>query len=298
MKDYDLIIVGTGPAGLTAAIYAARYKIKTLVLGKLFGGLATYAHKVCNYPGFSDISGTELMMKMVKQSMDLGVNVKQGEVLGVSKKEDKFVVKTKKEEYFGKKIILATGSERRKLGLDKEEELTGKGISYCATCDAAFFKDKITGVVGGGNSALTAALVLAKYSKKVYIIYRKSEFCKAEPAWIEQTEKEEKIEAVFNSNVIELLGEDKLSGVKLDSKKKIELDGLFVEVGSIPNTKIAEDLGCEIDCEFIRVNERKETSVKGVYSVGDVTNNVLKQIITACSDGAIAAESVFKDLNS
>lgn len=294
---YDIIIIGAGPGGLTAALYAARYKLNTLVLGKLPGGTATEAHRVCNFPTYDDLSGTELMMKMINQVKNQGVEIKQEEVEEINKQENEFKIKTKKQEYNAKKIIYATGSKRRKLDLEREEELKGKGVSYCATCDAGFFKDKIAGVVGGGSAAITAALLLSKYASKVYIIYRKSEFCKAEPAWVEELEKNEKIKPIFDSQVTKLIGEEKLEEIELNNKDKMKIDGLFVEIGSIPNTKLAEELGAKIDCEYVEVDKEMKTNIPGFFAAGDVTNNPLKQIITACGEGAIAAYTAYGEIS-
>ena len=307
-EGYDLIIIGAGPAGLTAALYAARYKVNTLVIGMLPGGTATEAHKICNFPSYEDIGGIELMLKMIKQVKDLRVEIKQEEVINIKKG---FKVFTNKKEYSSKKIIIATGSSRAKLGVEREENLTGKGISYCATCDANFYKDKIVGIVGGGNAALTSALLLAKIAKKVYIIYRKDKFFRAEPMWIQEVEKDKKIFPVFNSQVKKLVGEDKLEGVEIEkavtpkgvpsvngdiNTEGIKLDGLFIEIGSVSNIKLAKLLGINLDKNYIKVDKEQKTNVKGIFAAGDVTNNLLKQIVTACGEGAVAAFSVFKDL--
>ncbi len=298
MKTYDLIIIGTGPGGLTAAIYAARYKINVLVIGNTPGGTAATAHKICNYPGFYEISGPELMMKMIDQVKKLGVEIKQEEVIEINKKE-LFEIKTNKENYQGKKLIIATGSQRAKLGIEREEELEGKGISYCATCDASFYKNKIVGVIGGGNSALTAALLLAKFSSKVYIFYRRDSFFRAEKMWIEEVEKNNKIEPLFETIVTKLKGEKKLEEIEIEVKgerKELKIDGLFIEIGGISNLKLAKTLGVELDGNFIKVDKEQRTNIEGVFAVGDVTNNPLKQIITACGEGAIASFEAYKDL--
>lgn len=300
VMTYDIIIIGAGPAGFSAGVYSARYKMKTLIIGELPGGLASEAHRVCNFPSYEDISGFELMNKMLKQNKELGVEVKQEIVQSIVKKGKEFVVKTNKKEYVGKKIILATGSKRKKLGIKREEELIGKGISYCATCDAGFYKDKVAGVVGGGNAALTSALLLAKYAKKVYIFYRKGEFCKAEPSWREEVEKEKKIEIIYNSVIAKLLGEKRIEGVEINvggKYKNIELNVLFIEIGSIPQTQLAEELGVELDCEEIKVDKEMKTNVKGVFACGDVTNNPLKQIISACGEGAVAADTAYREMD-
>lgn len=298
MKKYDLIIIGAGPAGLTAAIYAARYKLDVLVIGKLIGGLAGEAYEICNFPSYKKILGLELMTKMINQVKGLGVEIKSEEVLDLRRRKDCFEIITDKDKYSSKKIILATGSERRKLGIAKEKELTGKGISYCATCDAGFYRDKIVGVVGGGDAALTSALLLTKFAKKVYIIYRKEKFCKAKPTWIDEIKKNKKISPIFNSNITKLIGEEHLEEVELSKKKKLKVDGLFVEIGNIPNTKLAEKLKVKLDCENISVDKKQKINIKGIFAAGDITNNPLKQMVTACAEGAIAANSVYEEISS
>ncbi|MCK4552615.1 FAD-dependent oxidoreductase [Candidatus Pacearchaeota archaeon] len=336
-KTYDLIIIGAGPAGLTAALYAARYKVNVLVIGMLHGGTATEAHKVCNFPSYENVGGVELMLKMIKQVKNLKVEIKQEEVININRK-DLFKIVTNKEEYSSKKIIIATGSKRMKLGVEREEELTGKGIHYCTTCDAGFYKAKTVGVVGGGNAALTSALLLAKIAKKVYVIYRRDKFFKAEPMWVDEVKKEKKIVPVFNSKVLELIGKNKLEEVEIkqvyappgvpphyvpgartsnevppDTQgghenlqagmqggilggKKIKLDGLFIEIGGISNIKLAKLLGIKLERNYIKVDKEQKTNVEGVFAAGDVTNNCLKQIVTACGEGAVAGFSVFRDL--
>ena len=312
-KNYDLVIIGAGPAGLTAALYAARYKLNVLVIGELYGGTATKAHKICNFPSYENVGGVELMTKMINQVKNLGVEIKQEEVINI-KKESFFKIVTNKGEYLSKKIIIATGSKRTKIGIEREDELTGKGISYCTTCDANFYKEKIVGVVGGGNAALTSALLLAKIAKKVYVIYRKDKFSKAEPMWVEEVKKKKKIIPIFNSEVLKLIGEEKLEEVEIEKNKavtpkgvppvkgdintggRIKLDGLFVEIGGISNIKLAKLLRIKLERNFIKVDKNQKTNVEGVFAVGDVTNNPLKQIVTACGEGAIAGFSVFKDL--
>lgn len=294
MKEkYDLIIIGAGPAGLSAAIYAARYKLKTLVIGKIPGGLAGEASEVCNYPGFEKTTGMSLMIKIIKQVKDLDVEIKNE---SVSELKLGFSVKTNRETYFAKKIIIATGSERKKLGIPGEKEFAGRGISYCATCDAGFYNDKVVGVVGGSDVALTAALLLSKFAKKVYIIYRKEKFGKAEPIWVEQVKNNKKIEPIFNSNILKLIGKDKLTGIKLDNEKMLELNGLFIAVGSVPNIELAGQIGVKIEGKYIRTDKFQKTNIDGCYAAGDVTNNPLKQIVTACGEGAIAAHSAYEEL--
>ena len=296
--EYDLVIIGAGPAGLTAAIYAARYKLSTLVVGEQIGGMAAEADEICNFPSYKKIIGIELTKKMIEQVENLGVEIKNSYADSIKKIDSQFLVKTNSTEYKAKKIILATGTEKRKLGLKNEDKFLGKGVSYCATCDAAFFKNKVVGVVGGSNSALTAALLLSKFASEIYIIYRKNKFFRAEPKWVEEVERNEKIKSIFNANVIELVGENKLECVKLDNGEKLNLDGLFVEIGSIPSVKLAEELGIELEENHIKVDKKQRTNMEGVFAAGDVTNSPLKQIIVACAQGAIAANSAYEELRN
>jgi thioredoxin reductase (NADPH) len=299
MEKYDVIIIGLGPAGISAGIYSARYKMKTLMIGKLPGGLAGEAWEIHNFPSYEKISGVELITKMMNQVKKLGVDIKAEEVIDI-KKKDGFEVTTNKNKYHSKKIILATGSERKKLDLERERELTGKGICYCVTCDAGFFKDKVVGVVGGGNSALTSAILLTKYAKKVYIIYRKNEFSKAEPSWVDEVKKNKKIEVLFETTVEKLLGKEKLEEIEISKKgkkEKLKVDGLFIEVGNVPGVELADRLGIKKEKDYIVVNRNQETNVKGVFAAGDVTNNALKQIIVSCGEGAVAAYSAYKELS-
>ena len=294
MKDkYDVIIIGSGPAGLSSAIYASRYRLKTLVIGALPGGLAATAPDVCNYPGFVQLTGMELMMKMINQVKELEVEIKNENVTEI---KTGFEVITNSGKYSAKKIIIATGSERKKLGIDQEKELTGRGISYCATCDAGFYNDKIAGVVGGSDAALTAALLLAKFAKKVYIFYRKDKFFRAEQVWVEKVEETKNIEVVFNSEVTKLNGDKKLESIETNSGKTFELDGLFISVGSRPNVELVGPLGVEVDGLYIKTDKSQKTNVDGIYAAGDVTNNTFKQIVTACGEGAIAAHTAYDEI--
>ena len=292
---YDLIIVGGGAAGLTAALYSARYGIKTLVLSREFGGLAATADKIMNWPGEYEISGMDLMSRFQDQVKKNNVEMK---FEGIKKiiKEENFKILTDSNEYLAKRILFATGTDHRKLKVKGEEEFYGKGVSYCATCDGPFFKNKKVAVVGGGNSALTAALLLNKYAEKVYIIYRKDKFFRAEKFW-EQEVLNSNIECLFEEEVLEIRGSNFVNFLTLKSGKNLEIDGVFVEIGSDPITSVVKDL-VELEDGHIKVDNRQETSLKGMYSAGDVTNNSnkFKQIITAASEGAIASNSIYEDL--
>ncbi len=298
MEKHDLIIIGAGPGGLTGGIYAARYKLDVLVIGQTPGGLASTAHDIRNYPGFPQISGAELMMKILDQTKKLEVPINQEVVTEVKKTDKGISVKTNKQEFLAKKLIIATGKERRKLGLTKEQELVGKGINYCATCDAALFKDKIVAVVGGGDAALTGALLLTKFAKKVYLIHRKDKFTKAEPAWVDEVNKLKDIEIILNEEITELIGKEKLEKIKLKSGKELELDGLFIEIGSTPNTKLSEELGLELEKGSIIVDKNQKTNIPGIFAAGDVTNRPFRQIISAAGDCATAVYSAYQELEA
>jgi thioredoxin reductase (NADPH) len=258
MEKHDLIVIGIGPGGLTAGIYAARYKMDFILIGETPGGYAASAHDIRNYPGFPKVTGMELTMKMMDHAKSLDIPIKTETVQDLKKTEEGIIVKTNKGEYLGKKIILTTGSERKKLGLNKEKEFVGKGISYCATCDAGFQKGKTVGVVGGGDAALTAALLISKFAEKVYIFYRKEKFTKPEVSWIKDVEANDKIEVKFNSEIEELLLELENGSIKVDSSQR--------------------------------------TNVPGVFAAGDVTNRPFKQIISAAGDAATALSTAFKEL--
>jgi len=296
MEIYDLVIIGAGPAGLTAAVYAGRYLLNTLVIGEIQGGTISEAVEVCNFPSYESIRGMELTKKLINQTEKLGIDIKQEKVEEIRKNKD-FEIKTNKSVYKSKKVILATGRKKRKLDIEGEAKFLGKGVSYCATCDAAFFRDKIVAVAGGSNAALTAALLLTEYSKKVYIIYRKEFFFRAEPAWVKQVENNKKIETIFKSNINEIKGSKNVEKIILDSGKELSVDGVFIEVGSIPDTKLPRQLDIELDNnDYVIANELQKTSLSGVFAAGDITNNSLKQAVTAAAEGAIAANSAFEEI--
>ena len=303
MEEYDVVIIGLGPAGYAAGIYATRFNMKTLLIGKEPGGQVSESYKIENYPGFSAIRGMDLATKFREHAITLGAEIIDFlEVVEIRKTEKGFEVRTEDDNvYSGKTLILATGAKKRKLGLPNEDKLRGRGVSYCATCDAAFFREKIVGVVGGGDSAVTSALLLSEYAKKVYLIYRRErKKMRAMPAWIEKAERNEKIEMIFNSIPRKLKGEEKLESVIFDRKGEeieIKMDGLFVEIGTEPETRIAESLGVSLNENgHIKVRENMSTNIPGVFAAGDITtgSNMLAQIITACAEGAIAAESAYR----
>lgn len=301
---YDLIIIGAGPAGLTASIYASRYKLSNLVIGPEIGGTISKAHKVENYPGFLSISGFELGKKMEEQVKSLGAGIKLEQVTQIVK-HDLFEIKTNNGNiYYSKVLIIASGTERRKLNIKGEEQYLGRGISYCTNCDAPFFKNKKVAVIGGGDAAVTGALHVENFALRTYLIYRrKQEDMRAEPIWLEQLQKG-KIKIIFETNILEVLGDgQKVTGIKLDKpyeqKDTLGVDGVFIEIGAVPVSKIASPLGIALDeAGFIKVNEKMETNIDGVLAAGDITTQakVLQQMITAEAQGAIAASSAFKKL--
>lgn len=297
---YDIAIVGSGPAGYSASIYASRYKLKNIVFGKMIGGTISEAHKVCNYPGVSDISGIELGMKFQEQAKTLGGESSFESVVDIKKDGDIFKVLTDgKNEYLARTVIIATGTARNKLALPNENKFLGKGLSYCATCDAAFYKDRVVAVVGGSNAATMAATMLADVAKKVYIIYRGTEL-KGEPMWIDQVLNQKNIEILLTTVVIGLEGNDHLEKVKLSKEyngsEYLDVDGLFIEIGSAPSTDLPIKLDLELDSsKYIKVDENQSTSVEGIWAAGDCTSasNRFRQVITAASEGAVAANSIY-----
>lgn len=294
---YDLIIIGGGPAGLTAGIYSARYKLNALILTAKPGGQMTEAHKIENWPGTESISGLELAKKLEGHAKKLGTKIKRAEVIDVKKNNGPFLVTTSEgERYEGISLILALGTEKRKLDIPGEDKYSGKGVSRCAICDAPLFKDKTVAVVGGSNAAAHSALLLVKYAKKVYIIYRK-EAIRPDPLLEEELKGNKKIEIINNRQVKEIKGNKFIEHALLDNGENLKLEGLFIEIGGIPYAVIAKKLGIELDNDsFIIVDKAQSTNIKGVFAAGDITtgSNKLMQVITAAAEGAIAATSAYK----
>ena len=296
-KKYSLVIVGAGPAGLTASIYASRYKLNHVVIGETLGGLAFTAHRICNFPTEKEISGVDLVAKMRDQVESMGASILISRIVNISKKEEYFELKSDDGEVFwADTIILANGTEHRKIGLPNEEKYIGKGVSYCATCDAMFFRDKVVAVVGGSDSANTASLYLAELAKKVYQIYRGKEL-RGEIVWVDKVKNNDKIVIIYETEIIGLKGDGKLEAIVLNqNNKEIEVEGLFIEIGAIPHRDLADRLGLKVNERgYIEVTSDQRTSREGIWAAGDITSgsNNFHQIITACSEGAIAAENVF-----
>ncbi len=300
---YDLIIIGAGPAGLAASIYASRYKLNHLRLGAAIGGQVNEIHNIENWPGDISVSGFNLLSRFVEHAKSLGVAPQNESIVSIKKNEENiFEITTAKNVYKTCTVIMAMGTEYRKMNVPGEKEFTGKGVSYCATCDAMFFRNKTVCVAGGGNAAVVVALNLTDFASKVYLIYRGDRFS-AEPVWLDKMAANPKIEAIRNTNIIEIKGGQKVEKIILDNayndKTYLEVDGVFVEIGSEPGVELAQKIGVEIDEQkYIKVNADMSTNIAGVFAAGDITNgsNKFRQILTAAAEGAIAANGVYKML--
>jgi thioredoxin reductase (NADPH) len=300
--NYDIIIIGSGAAGLGAALYAGRYRMKVLVVSKEFGGETASAGKIENYPGVPAIDGYELMGVMKKQAKDLGVQFVDSEVTAINRQEHCFEVKTQKVTYQTHEVIFATGAERRRLGLPNEKELTGKGVHYCVTCDGPVYGGKTIALVGGGDASVKGAVLAAEYVNKVYLLVRGKEVI-SEPINLDRMKKlGDKIEVILETEVKEILGDKKLEKLKLsrefNGSDELVVDGVFVEIGAIPNVELAKSLGVELDDHgYIKADNMMKTNIDGVFAAGDTVNHFgsFKQDITAVAMGAVAATSAYND---
>ncbi len=300
---HDLIIVGAGPAGLSASIYASRYGVKHLILGESMGGTVTLAHKVDNFPGLPGLSGGDLAQKFADHAKSLGAEIKAKEVSKVEKVNGGFSLTTSDGESFqAKTVILATGTRRRELGVLGEKEFAGKGVSYCTTCDAPFFRDKVVAVVGGANAACSGVVHISGFAKQVFLLYRKSNL-RAEKAWIDEVEKKENVEILYETNILEIKGSEKVEKILLDKeyegKKELEVDGVFVEIGGVPAATLIKEIGVECDEEgYVKTDERMKTNIEGIFSAGDInsTNKDFQQVISACAEGSLASLSAYNFL--
>ena len=294
---YDIVIIGAGAAGLTSAIYAERALKKTLVLeSSSYGGQIVNASKIENYPAAPDVSGFEFSNTLYNQAKDLGALVVFEKVMEIKSYDDYKEIITDKNKYKSKTVIIATGSKNRKLNISNEDELVGKGISYCATCDGAFYRDKTVAIVGGGNTALSDALYLSDIAKKVYLIHRRDEF-RGEAAILDEIKNRNNIEIICRSSVVKLNGIDKLESIELSSKEKIEVDGLFVAIGRVPETKFIENLISLDEYGYIIASEDCHTKVPGIFVAGDNRKKEVRQLVTATSDGAVAAMEAINYIN-
>lgn len=296
---YDIIIIGSGIAGLTSAIYALNNKREVLILeSKTYGGQIINSNIINNYPGFLEISGFDLMTNIYNQVKNLGGVIKYEEVLEITKNKK---VITKNETYEAKSIIISTGLSPRKLNLENEDKFIGKGISYCATCDGSFYKDKDVMVVGGGNTAIEDVIYLSNICKKVYLVYRRKELRK-DVNLTEKVKELSNVEIIYNSNIEKLNGDESLNSVDIinkDTEKitNIIINGLFVAIGKIPSGNIFKDLLNVTENGYIITDEDCHTNIDGIYAAGDIRKKRLRQLVTAASDGAIAAIEAIKYIN-
>ena len=300
---YDTIIIGSGPAGLTAALYGARAELKPLLIaGFEPGGQLMRTSEVENYPGFPEgILGPELMDEMTKQAEKFGTTILQENVESVNFNSQPFSVKTEKGEYKSKTVIIATGASANWLNLENEQRLRGKGVSACATCDGFFFKEKAVVVVGGGDSAMEEALYLTKFASKVTIVHRREEF-RASKIMLAKAKANSKIEFMTNMDIVDVLGANSVEGIKIKNKLNqeesvIPVQGLFLAIGHTPNTKIFADAGVEVDQKgYIAVKNNTLTNIQGVFVGGDVNDPRYRQAVTAAGMGCMAAIDVEKYL--
>jgi thioredoxin reductase (NADPH) len=294
----DVIIIGGGPAGLSAAMYAGRLKLKTLILTKERGGTIITTNDIMNWPGIKKTDGMTLAKQLEEHALDYpDVEIKDAMVAGVKKKDDNFIVETQSGEYEAKTVILAAGTEVRKLGIPGEEKFSGKGVHYCALCDGFFYTDKTLAVIGGSDSAAKEALVLTQWAKKVYIIYRKEKI-RAEPVNLDKVEKSDKIEIINNTNVTEIKGGEQVDTLVLDKpyegSNELKVDGVFVEIGRVPATVLVKDVGVKLNEKGeVTINRQSETNIPGFFAAGDITDSTFKQAIVASSEGVTAAFSAY-----
>ena len=295
-RIYDMIILGGGPGGYTAALYAARAGLEVLVLEKLSaGGQMALTGSIDNYPGFPEgVDGFELGMKFQEQAQRFGAVTEYAEVRELDLKAQPKRVTTSGGDFFAKTVVIALGAGARKLGLDREDALTGRGVNYCAHCDGMFYRGRTVAVVGGGNSAAAEALFLSRIAKKVIVIHRRDTL-RATKIYHEPLQKLPNVEFRWNSAVTELLGEDRLSDVRVKdlvsgAEEDLELDGLFVSIGRQPATELVAGQ-LELDNGYIAADESTRTNIPGVYAVGDVRTKALRQILTAAADGANAVHA-------
>ena len=306
MENYDTIIIGAGVTGFGAAMYAGRLGLKTLVIGEIPGGTIINTNIVENYPGFKKLTGQELADNLKEHALDYKefVSVKESRVSKIEKIKNGFLVNAGKEKFEAKTIIYATGSKWRELNVPGHDEFKNKGVHYCALCDAFFYRNKITAVVGGSDSAIKDALVLSEHAKKVYIIYRK-ENIRAEPPNIRRVKAAKNIEIINNTNVVEIKGNEQ-AGVQFvvldkefNNNIELKLDGLFIAIGHLPLSDLAKGLGVELnEKNEIKINRKSETNIPGFFAAGDVVDTHFKQAITGVAEGVLAAYSAYEHISN
>ncbi len=300
---YDIIIIGCGPAGMTAGIYASIAKKKILILEKeIYGGQIVNANKIKNYPGFEEITGFDYATKLYNQLKNYNPEIKFEEVIEVNDNGETKQIKTKKSNYIAKSVIIATGSKNKKLGLSNEDKLLGKGISYCATCDGAFYKDKVVAITGGGNTAIDDALYLSNIVKEIFVIYRQKSF-KTESINIDELRKKKNVKIILNSNITDIKGKDKLESIVIknndtEEKNELHIDGLFIAIGHIPVSGIFKNIINIDEKGYINSDETCKTNLNGIFVAGDIRKKQIRQLTTACSDGTIAALNACKFLST
>ena len=299
---YDLVIIGAGVTGYSAAMYSARLELDVAVIGDLEGGTITLTDDVSNYPGFNQLTGKELAENLKAHALDYPVYFETGTVQDLFRCEENcFYVVTDKKTYLAKSVLVATGMKERELEVPGHERLKNKGVSYCALCDGPLFRNKVSAVVGGSDSAAKEALLLAKYSDKVYLIYRKEKI-RPEPVNAKRIANESKIEVITKTNITEILGDDRVVGVKLDrphnGSDTLELDGVFVAIGGIPMSDLAKKVGVEVNKKGeIIIDRSSRTNVAGVFAAGDVVDTEFKQAITGVAEGVHAAYQAYRYVN-
>jgi thioredoxin-disulfide reductase len=303
MQEYDVIIIGGGSAGLTAALYTSRKKLKTLIISIDVGGQTLLTNHIENYPGFEKISGPELMAKFQSQAIKFGAELIMGEANGITKLENKtFEVELSNgERYIGKTVIVASGKTARKIGVPGEDKFMGRGVSTCATCDAAFFKDKNVAIVGGGNSAFEAAELLTKFAKKVYLIHHTDKF-RADEITIDKVKKMSKVEIIIFSKIKEIKGDKIVESITLenletDEVSETKVDGAFIEIGYELQTDWIKTLVKRNNMNEIVIDDRCNTSQQGIFAAGDVSTVPYKQTIISAGEGAKAGLEVYKYIN-
>ena len=304
IKKVDLLIAGQGAAGFSAGLYAARYQMNTVIIGEEFGGETAIGGLIENYPGNNDIDGFDLMLEFKNQVTNLEVPIIEQNLSSIEKNDKSFSCSLYDGSIIeAKTVILAIGRERRKLNLENEDDWTGKGVSYCSTCDAPLYRNKeLAVVVGGGNAAVEGAILIAKYAKRVFLVYRGQKLWRPEPILLETLQKTDNVDVLLNNNVTKLLGTEfgGLEEIELENEfqksKKFRVDGLMIEAGADPRVEIPNSLGINLDesTNEVSVDKDQKTNISGIYAAGDITNGSnLKQTITAASQGAISALSAY-----
>lgn len=301
MKKYDVVVIGAGPGGMTAALYAARANLKVAMLDRgVYGGQMNNTDGIENYPGFTSIKGPELGEKMYQSATNTGVEFVYGDVQKVTFDDEHFKhIQTDSDELVAKAVIIATGSTNRKLGVPGEEEFSGKGVSYCAVCDGAFFKDQDVLVIGGGDSAISEGLYLANLADKVTVVHHRNKL-RAQRILQDRAFDNQKMDFTWDSDVTEIIGnENQVTGIKVHNKKTdqdevVPTSGVFIYVGNIPNSQAFTNLKITDEAGWIKTNNEMETAIPGIYAVGDVRQKKLRQITTAVGDGGIAGQNAFE----